>query len=179
MKKASAGLPQSKPKIYLRYIRLPNHIKEFWDELVFRSDKVIVGKSQVTSENTVTFDGKTVLASGFQIVYFEFPGKWFSIGKIRNQRGEHTEYYCDIIMPPRLLKDGVELTDLFLDLWVSPDLRYKILDEEEFEEAFRKGWMTKRLYEKAKRESQKLIRMVESKKFPPPPVKDLEKKLRL
>jgi len=158
---------------------MPHHTMELWDELVFRSDKVIVGRSQVTSANSVTFDDKTVLAPGFEIVYFEFPGEWFSIGKIRNLQGEHTGYYCDIVMPPRLLDDGIELTDLFLDLWVSPDLRYKVLDRDEFEEAFKNGWITNELHEKAKRELQKLIRTVEDKEFPPRIVRDLERKLRL
>jgi predicted RNA-binding protein associated with RNAse of E/G family len=58
-----------------------------------------------------------VLAAGFQIAYFEFMGKWFTIGKIRDLEGRHTRYYCDIVTPPKLLDDGgVELTDLLLDL---------------------------------------------------------------
>jgi len=152
---------------------------EFLDELIFRSNKIIVGKSQVTSANSVTFDDKTVLAQGYPITYFQFFSKWFTIVKVRNLNGEHTGYYCDIVVPPRLLDDGVELTDLFLDLWVSPDLRYKILDEHELEEALKKGWITKELYKRAKTELQKLIRTVEKGKFPPLLVKDLEKKLRL
>jgi len=179
MAKVTQRLPQPKPKIRLRYIRLPNRRMEFLDELIFRSNKIIVGKSQVTSANSVTFDDKTVLAQGFPITYFQFFGKWFTIVKVRNLNGKHTGYYCDIVVPARLLDDGVELTDLFLDLWVSPDLRYKILDEHELEEALKKGWITKELYKRAKTELQKLISRVEKGKFPPPLVKDLEKKLRL
>ncbi len=152
---------------------------EFLDELVFRSGSMIVGRSEVTSENSVTFDGKTVLAQGFPITYFQFLGKWFTIVKIRNLHGEHTGYYCDIVMPPRLSDEWVEITDLFLDLWVSPDLRYEILDEDELEEALQRGWITRELYEKAKKELQKLIGWVKNRRFPPPLVKDLEKKLRL
>jgi len=150
---------------------------EFLDELVFRSDQIIVGKSHVTSANSVIFDGKTVLAQGFPIIYFQFLGKWFTIVKIRNLQGEHTGYYCDIVLPPRLSGKWVEITDLFLDLWVSPDLRYRILDEDELEEALQKEWIKKELYDKARRELQRLIRKVENKRFPPPPVKDLERKL--
>lgn len=74
---------------------------------------------------------------------------------------------------------GVELADLFLDLWVSPDLRYEVLDEEESENAFRKGWVTKQLYGKAKKELKNLINVVEQGKFPPYYVKHLESKLNL
>jgi predicted RNA-binding protein associated with RNAse of E/G family len=126
------------------------------------------------------FDGKTVLASGYQIVYFEMMRKWFSVGKIRDLDGKHTGYYCDIITPPRLLIDGVvEITDLFLDLWVSPDLRYKVLDEEELEDALEKGWIARQLYERSRIELEKLVTSVKRGDFPPPLVKRLEMQLNL
>jgi predicted RNA-binding protein associated with RNAse of E/G family len=152
---------------------------ELNDELVYRSDKVIVGKAEVSSENSVVFDGETVLAPDFKIVYFDIFGRWFAVDKVWNLQGEHTGYYCDIVMPPRLKGDWLELTDLFLDLWVSPDLRYRILDEDELEDALRKGWIEKEIYDKAREELQKLIGLVESKRFPPLLVKNLERKLGL
>jgi len=180
MAKTRTNVLSSKQKVHLRYVRLPNRVNDHWDELLHRSDKIIVGCSEVSSPNAVIFDGKVVLAQGFKIVYFEILRKWFTIMKVWNPKSEHTGYYCDIVTPFRLLHDGVvQQTDLFLDLWVSPDLRYKILDEDEFEDAVRKNWVNPKLCEKAKRELQQLIRMVEDKKFPPRIVKDLERKLRL
>ena len=168
------------PRLHLRYLRLPAQVLEMYDELVFKSERIIVGKSQVTSAHSIMFDGKTVLKAGFPITYFELIGRWFTIVKVRNLQGRHTGYYCDIATPPRLLKDGsVELTDLFLDLWVSPDLKYKVLDEEELEDALKNGWVSKELYETAKRELQKLVAMVEQRKFPPQLIRRLEDKLRL
>jgi hypothetical protein len=132
---------------------------DIYDEFLYKSEKVIVGKSKITSAHSVFFDGEVVLTAGFQIVYFELMGKWFTIGKIRDLEGRHTGYYCDIVTPPKLLDDGgVELTDLFLDLWVSPDLRYKVLDEEELENALQNGWITKQLYDRAEKEMKKLVR---------------------
>jgi len=180
MAKRANFLQESKRKLHLRYIRLPDHILDLYDDLIYRSKKVIVAKSHITSNNSVTFDGKVVLACGFQIVYFEIIGKWFAIGKISDTQGRHTGYYCDIVTPPRLLEDGrVKLTDLFLDLWVSPDLRYKVLDEEELENAYRKGWISKQLYKRAKKELNKLVNVVKQRKFPPYYIKHLEKKLSL
>lgn len=180
MPKKTETSGESTQKIHLRYIRLPDQVMDLYNDLIYKSEKVIVGRSQITSTNTVTFDGEVVLAPGFQIIYFELIGKWFSIGKIRNLKGRHTGYYCDVVTPIRHLKDGVfELTDLFLDLWVSPYLKYKVLDEEELEAAYKKGWINKRLYEKAKLELKKLINLVKQGKFPPYHVKHLEMKLSL
>jgi predicted RNA-binding protein associated with RNAse of E/G family len=180
MSKKTEGSQKSTQKLHLRYIRLPSQVLELYDDLVYRSERVIVGKSQITSAHSVMFDGELVLASGFEIVYFDFVGKWFSVGKIRNVQGKHTGYYCDIVTPPKISEDGgVELTDLFLDLWVSPDLRYELLDEEELENALHEGWITKHLYEKAWEELEQLLEIVKQGEFPPYPVKQLEKKLNL
>jgi len=153
---------------------------DLYDALIYRSKRIIVGRSQITSVHSVMFDGELVLAPGFQIIYFELMGKWFTVGKIRDLQGRHTGYYCDIVTPPRLLKgNGIELTDLFLDLWVSRDLRYMILDEDELENALQKRWISKRLYDKAKEQLRKLVDVVKRGRFPPYHVKYLERKLNL
>jgi len=168
------------PRLHLRYIRLPAQTIEMYDDLVYSSDKVIVGRSRVTSVHSISFDGKTVLSAGFPIVYFELVGKWFSVVKVRDLRGRFTGYYCDICTPPKLLKDGsIEVTDLFLDLWVSPDLRYRVLDEDELEEALRNNRISKRLYQRARIELKRLVASVERKKFPPRLVRQLEERLKL
>lgn len=167
-------------KLHLRYIRLPNQVLDIYDDLIYKSKRVVIGKSQITSEHSIMFDGEVVLARGFQIVYFELLGKWFAVGKVRNLYGKHTGYYCDLVTPPKLLADGgVELTDLFLDLWVSPDMRFKVLDEKELENAFRKGWVSKQLYAKAKEELEKLINIVKRGKFPPRIVRSSERTLNI
>lgn len=172
--------PEFTPKIRVKYFRLPNQVMELYGTLIYRSEKVIVLESQITSSHSIVFDGEMVLARGYQIVVFELMGKWFSIGKIRNLQGRHTGYYCDVVTPPRIVEDGgVELTDLFLDLWVSPDLRYKVLDEEEFKNAFRKGWITEKVYNKAREELEKLIGVVKQGKFPPYAIEHLEAEFHL
>jgi predicted RNA-binding protein associated with RNAse of E/G family len=170
---------ESDRKLHLRYVRLPDKVLDEYDESLYRSGSVIVGRSQIVSEHSVVFDHEVVLAKGFQIIYFELMRKWFSVGKIRDFAGRYTGYYCDIVKPPRLLEDGgLEVTDLFLDLWVSPDMKYKVLDEEELEDAFNHGWITRQLYERAKEEL-KLIDKVQGNRFPPPCVRYLEKKLHI
>jgi predicted RNA-binding protein associated with RNAse of E/G family len=167
-------------KLHLRYIRLPDNVLDLRDELVYRSERIVVGRSKITSTHSIMFDGKVVLAAGYQIVHFDLMHKWYSVGKIRDLNGTHTGYYCDIITPPRLLKDGgLEITDLFLDLWVAPDLRYKVLDEEELDHALQKGWVTQQTYEKAQTELGKLLTLVRKGDFPPSLVKCLEMQLNL
>ena len=57
---------ESDLKLHLRYIRLPNQVLELYDELIYRSERVIVGNGQIASANSVVFDGKVVLAMVFK-----------------------------------------------------------------------------------------------------------------
>jgi predicted RNA-binding protein associated with RNAse of E/G family len=79
---------------------LPNHVLELYDNLIFNSKSIIVGKSEITSSHSVTFNGEVVLAKGFQIVSFDLMGKWFTVGKITDLQRKHIGYYCDIVTPP-------------------------------------------------------------------------------
>jgi GrpB-like predicted nucleotidyltransferase (UPF0157 family)/predicted RNA-binding protein associated with RNAse of E/G family len=171
---------ETEPKLHLRYIRLPARIQEMYDDLIYRSKRIIVGKSRITSPHSVMFDGRLAMSVGFSMVYFELMGKWFNVIKIRDLKGKHTGYYCDVSTPPTILEDGsIEITDLFLDLWVSPDLRHRVLDQAELEEALKKGWISKLMYKKAEKELKKLIAVVKRGEFPPRPVRQLEERLKL
>lgn len=164
--------------IHLRYLRLPNDMTDVYNELVYRDKSVVVAKYVTPTRKTVVFDKEVVLAAGYEITYFELPDQWFTVCKIRNTEGKHTGYYCDIATPPQFLEDRVEQTDLFLDLWVFPDLsRYRVLDEDELETALANGWIEKPLYDRAKHEIQELICAVESGRFPPTIVKNIEERL--
>jgi len=54
-----------------------------------------------------------------------------------------------------------------------------VLDQDELEEALKKGWIPEQLHARAKRELQKLVALVEMKDFPPRLVRQLEKRLKL
>ena len=60
-----------------------------------------------------------------------------------------------------------EITDLFLDLWVSPDGSYQVEDEDEFEAAIAHNWIQTDLANQARNALQNLIAEIELGAFPP------------
>ena len=64
-----------------------------------------------------------------------FADRWYDVDKVYNLQDQFAGDYCDIISPMTRTKTHFEITDLFLDMWVSPDGNYRILDEDEFESA--------------------------------------------
>lgn len=63
-------LKNSSSKLHLRYIRLPDRVSEYYDELVFRSEKVMVGRSRITPTHPVAVEGEVVMGHGFEMTYF-------------------------------------------------------------------------------------------------------------
>jgi len=103
----------------------------------------------------------------YQAIWFVIAGEWHDLGKVYTPDGELVGYYCDIIRPPRRTADGLEIDDLFLDLWIFPDGRHIVLDEEELEEAQAQGWLTEELAARAKGELSRLIEQLSQGRFPP------------
>ena len=151
----------------LIYKRLPDRVNHFQQELLYEDGNVIVTTQRLKPSNPIAINGDTVLGDDFTAVWFVFADLWYDIGKIYNLEEVFTGYYCDIIMPMKRAKHHFEITDLFLDLWVSPDGGYQIHDEDEFETAIANNWIQPDLANDARQALQSLISEVESGDFPP------------
>ena len=158
----------------LIYKRLPNRVNRFQQELLYEDASVIVTTQRPKPSNPIAIDGVTVLDNDFTAVWFVFANLWHDVGKIYNLEDVFTGCYCDIITPMHRAKNHFEITDLFLDLWVTPAGSYQIQDSDEFEEAIANGWIQPDLADKARKALQNLIAEVESGVFPPKIVADWE-----
>lgn len=63
--------------------------------------------------------------------YF-YSDRWFNIFAIATAAGRRKGWYCNIAAPAQISSERVEQVDLLLDVWVAPDGRPLILDEDEF-----------------------------------------------
>lgn len=68
-----------------------------------------------------------------------FYREFFSIVQYQDQAGHVLGHYCDIVTPLQRNGDDYFLTDLILDLWISPDGQVIELDRDEFETAISEG----------------------------------------
>jgi predicted RNA-binding protein associated with RNAse of E/G family len=153
--------------IELIYKRLPDRVSHFPQNLLYEDDNVIVTTQRIKPSSPIIIDGVTVLEDNYRAVWFVFANRWYDIGKIYNLKDQFTGYYCDIILPMKRTETYFEITDLFLDLWVSPDGSYQVEDEDEFESAVARNWIQIDLANQARNALQDLIVEVESGAFPP------------
>ena len=73
------------------------------------------------------------------VAKYHFYNEFFNILEYRDQNQRPLGYYCDIVTPLVRRGDDYFLTDLILDLWISPQGRVIELDQEEFEAAISTG----------------------------------------
>lgn len=147
-------------KIYRkRYI--PNEIVDISeDEVLYKDKKLIITK-------WLPINPRSDMASGMSYTMLD---KGWKLSKFFDKEGKLLYWYCDIIDYDLKQEEGEEvytLIDLLLDVKVYEDGSYEVLDEEELEEAFQTGLVTKEQKEKSKKRVRELIQIIESGEFPP------------
>jgi predicted RNA-binding protein associated with RNAse of E/G family len=156
-------------------IRLPDRRYTFHTDLLQSDDRLIVVADQVSPSKPVVFRGEEVFGSEYWVVWFLYKNQPWDLGRVYRPDGTFTGYYADVLEPVRWEGDDpttVEpIVDLFLDLWIAPDGSYQALDEDELEEAVRKGIVSPERERRAQRVLTDLIERTEKGEFPPAEVK--------
>jgi uncharacterized protein len=92
--------------------------------------------------------------------------RWYNVFRFRGADLNLKRFYCNINMPPRF--DGQTLTyvDLDIDVLVEPDLSYRVLDLEDFQENARHYNYPVDIQTEAHRALDELIGLIETRAFP-------------
>ncbi|MGQ9477000.1 MAG: DUF402 domain-containing protein [Candidatus Bipolaricaulia bacterium] len=151
----------------VHYRRGPVQVTVYEQELLYDDGKLIVSSAPFRPSASLRVQVPKLEGPEYRVVWLVALEEWHDLGKVHTLAGELVGYYCDIIRPIRRTAEGIEVEDLFLDLWVFPDGRYIILDEEEFAEARRQGWLDELTATRAREELSQLIEEVKSGQFPP------------
>ncbi|MCK5548200.1 MAG: DUF402 domain-containing protein [Thermoplasmata archaeon] len=160
--------------IKLRFVRPPNEVNVWTHDLLFKSDDVIVSKF-IFSGLKVPSKVKDVIIveNGYTGICYEFLDRGLEIIKVLDTRNELSGYYCNINRNPKMFDGGYEVVDLFLDVWVFPDFEYVVLDEDEFENALKNGWINEKDGRFANSVLKTLLEDLNKGKFPPEIVKEI------
>jgi len=103
-----------------------------WQGLVVEQDEQQLLVHAHWERSEPLFLGYTVFEPGDLFVETYFTQRWFSIWEIRSQRNHRTKgWYCNICRPIELDGDQLRFEDMELDLFVFPDGRFVLLDEED------------------------------------------------
>ncbi|MGQ9514609.1 MAG: DUF402 domain-containing protein [Thermoproteota archaeon] len=156
----------------LYYRRPPDRLDIIEVQVLKDTSSFVVLRHTLKVSKPLEVDRRIVIGNGYDAAWFIYRGKYYTIGVIRDLAGSFTGYYCDIILPLVSLDGAYEATDLFLDLWITPDGRAFVLDEDEFKEAVSKGWISSKVAHIAREVMDRMIRAVKEGTFPPKLVRD-------
>ena len=145
-------------------------------DLLHATDGMIIVAHELAPSKSLKSFGETVMDAGYRAVWFLFKDQPYDVGRIYRPDGTWTGYYADVLEPVRWKgSDPMTLEpiiDLFLDLWIAPDGRFEVLDEDEFKEAGARGNITAYQIDHARGVLQDLVHATQRGSFPPAVVRE-------
>ena len=76
--------------------------------------------------------GYTCFEPGDCFIEYYYTHRWFNIFDISNASYERKGWYCNIAEPASIYNDHIQQIDLLMDVWVNPEGKPLLLDEDEF-----------------------------------------------
>jgi protein associated with RNAse G/E len=98
----------------------------------------------------------------FEYYYFD---RWYNVFQIYSRGGVLKGWYCNVTAPARVADGQLTFVDLALDLFVYPDRRFLVLDQDEFDQ-LADGTYRSEDVEAAKRALAELIDLAHAGRLP-------------
>lgn len=106
------------------------------------------------------------IAPGTVSIEYYWTNRWYNIFRFIEPTGALRSYYCNVNTPP--VFDGLTLSyvDLDIDILVSPDLSYTVVDEDEFETNAALFSYTDEIKRRAHEALDALVHLIKTRQFP-------------
>lgn len=158
------------------YVRPPDRRVSIKSQLLEANSDTIIVAHAYSPSRPVTHCGEIVLDVGYWGIWFLFKNRSFDAGRVYRPDRTWMGYYVDVLEPVRWKASDPStlepITDLFLDLWIAPDGKHTVLDEDEFEEAVNLGYLTSKQADHARNVLQELVKATARGEFPPAVVRE-------
>ncbi len=161
--------PDRPAHVTIHYLRPPDRLQTFRQPVVHDALEVTVTLSRgIRVASPMEVNGRVVLETGSDIVWFTFPRAWHDIGRFHTADGAFTGIYANVLTPVEMSPGRVwRTTDLFLDVWFEPGGAPKLLDEDEFQAALEAGALDADTGRRARREAHRLMELAGAGVWPP------------
>jgi len=155
-------------RVSIHYRRPTDREQVFHQRVVLEREDVIVTLAEPMELDTpMMIEGQIVLETGSQVVWFTFPGAWHDIGRFHRADGTFVGFYANVLTPPVIEGPEWHTTDLFLDVWMTPDGKVSLLDEDEFEQAVGRELIDPDTAASARDEAARMLELAGRGEWPP------------
>ncbi|MHB0869027.1 MAG: DUF402 domain-containing protein [Chloroflexota bacterium] len=97
---------------------------------------------------------------------YYYSDRWFNIFQVFGTNGTMKGWYCNICKPAQFLDHQIDFVDMVLDVFVYPDGRSMVLDQEEFQEKRLGGLYSPEDARKAEEAVVQLLEMARRREHP-------------
>jgi predicted RNA-binding protein associated with RNAse of E/G family len=160
--------------VRIDYLRPPGRLEVFVQRLLLDTPEVKITLAEsVPFDPPIRIEGRVALEAGSDAVWFTFPDLWHDIGRFHRADGEFTGIYANILTPTVFHPGGLwKTTDLFLDIWLNPDGRFTVLDEDQLRAAEEEGWVSPAEATRAREEVERIEIEFRAGRWPPDVVRE-------
>lgn len=154
------------------YTILPDEVVRWRQWKLYEDDRALVSAFYDPDlPRPLTAGDETILEGTFAGISYNFWDHWYNVISVYDRDLEFKGYYSDILTPIQKTWTLVTATDLFLDLFVFPDGRWKVVDEDEFERALTDGLMDEGIARNARAAIEDISALAKAGDWPPEIVK--------
>lgn len=106
------------------------------------------------------------IASGTRSIEYYWLDRWYNIFRFAQPTGELRSYYCNVNVPPAFDGQVLSYVDLDIDILVEPDLSYRIVDLEDFEQNAERFGYSEDVQREARQGLAGVVQLIEARAFP-------------
>ena len=136
-----------------------------WPARVAKTEDTLLVLDAVFDEE-IEHDLLGTIASGTISTEYYWLDRWYNVFRFSDPDRELKNFYCNVNTPPEFDGRVLSYIDLDIDVLVAPDLTYKILDVDDFEENARRYGYPEEIQANARRALSQLTGLIETKSFP-------------
>ena len=136
-----------------------------WPARVAKTEDTLLVLDAVFDEE-IEHDLLGTIASGTISTEYYWLDRWYNVFRFSDPDRELKNFYCNVNTPPEFDGRVLSYIDLDIDVLVAPDLTYKILDVDDFEENARRYGYPEQIQTNARRALSQLTGLIETKSFP-------------
>jgi predicted RNA-binding protein associated with RNAse of E/G family len=160
--------------LVFEYTVLPNEVVRWRHWKLLQNDEALVSAFYDPDLPRPLMAGDEVIVEKcFSGISYNFWDQWYNVISVYDQAFEFKGYYSDILTPIQKTWTLVTTTDLFLDMFMFPDGRWVVVDEDEFETALEDGLMDEGIARNARAAIETISAMAAAGKWPPEIVKQV------
>ncbi|HZI85446.1 MAG TPA: DUF402 domain-containing protein [Pyrinomonadaceae bacterium] len=136
-----------------------------WKARVLRQEGPLL-VLDATFDQEIKHDLLGTIASGTSSIEYYWLDRWYNVFRFADPSGTLRSYYCNVNVPPEFDGQVLSYIDLDIDILVEPDLTYRVVDLDDFEQNAKLFGYSEDVKTKARQALRRLIELIESRAFP-------------